>query len=230
VLLTVINSSGVERLERRLGYEFKDRDLLLRSLTNRSFGAHNNERLEFLGDSVLGLIVGEYLFRQYSNVSEGQLTRMRSILVKGETLADIAREMDLGDFLVLGEGERKSGGQNRESILADAVESLIAVIYLESGLDVCRDVVLGWLDSRLTNLAADRTNKDPKTKLQELMQSKGAPLPEYTIVTVTGASHNQQITVACHVSEPNLTTTATARNRKLAEKKSASLALEQLQS
>ena len=222
------NSSALERLQANLSYQFKDQSLLQRALTHRSFGASNNERLEFLGDGVLGLIIGEYLYRRFATQPEGQLTRLRALLVKGETLAGVARDLGVGECLVLGEGERKSGGQNRESILADAVESIIGGIYLEAGMDTCTEVTLGWFDSRITSLEIGET-KDPKTRLQETLQRHGLALPDYSIVEVTGASHNQEISVVCRIVDLDITTRATAKNRKQAEKSAAIAALDEIQ-
>ena len=224
-----MTSNSLDQLQTRLGYSFNDSKLLRRALTHRSFGATNNERLEFLGDSVLGVIVGEALFHKFPEASEGQLTRLRSALVKGETLAKIARELELGACLVLGEGELKSGGDKRDSILADAVESIIGAIYLEQGLPEATRVVLAWLSSRIDKLELAKPLKDTKTQLQEFLQAQGKPLPEYTIVEVQGQAHDQVITVSCRVTGVADAITASARSRKQAEKLAAENALQKLQ-
>lgn len=214
-----------QRLEQSLGYCFRDPSRLQLALTHRSYGATNNERLEFLGDSILNLIVGEALFQRFEAAREGQLSRLRSQLVKGETLADIAREFALGECLILGEGEMKSGGNRRDSILADTVEALIGAIYLESGLDICRERVLTWFAPRLNLLSLDTSAKDTKSRLQEYMQAQRQPLPEYVVVTIGGEGHAQRFTIECRVSLSKQTTQATASNRREAEKQAAAAML-----
>lgn len=210
-----------QRLEQRLGYHFKSQQQLQLALTHRSYGASNNERLEFLGDSILNFIVGESLFQRFELAREGQLSRLRSQLVKGETLAELAREFELGECLILGEGEMKSGGHKRDSILADCIEALIGTIYLESGLDVCRERVLAWLGSRLDQLTLDTSAKDSKSRLQEYMQARRQPLPEYIVVDVGGEGHAQVFTIECRIALSKETTQATATNRREAEKQAA---------
>ena len=170
-------SSNLDRLERKLGYSFRDKELMLLALTHRSYSGRNNERLEFLGDAILNFIAGEALFERFPLAREGQLSRLRARLVKGETLAVLARGFELGDFLRLGSGELKSGGFRRESILADALEALIGAIYLDAGMEAARERVLAWLADEMTNLTLVDTNKDPKTRLQEFLQSRGGELP-----------------------------------------------------
>lgn len=218
-----------QRLEQRLGYHFEDQRQLQLALTHRSHGATNNERLEFLGDSILNFVVGEELFKRFPEVREGQLSRLRSQMVKGETLAELAREFELGDCLVLGEGEMKSGGNNRDSILADSVEAIIGAIYLASGLDVCRERVLSWFASRLNQLGLNTSAKDSKSRLQEYMQAQRQPLPEYQVVDVSGEGHAQMFTIECRVALSKKSTSATASNRREAEKQAAAQMLVQLQ-
>lgn len=222
-------SSLLRDLEVRLDYEFRDNRLLQRALTHRSFGSPNNERLEFLGDSVLGAIIGHCLFDTYPEATEGQLTRIRASLVKGDTLAEVGRELDIGPCLILGSGEAKSGGRERDSLLADAVESLIGGIYLESGFTVCQGVVLRWFASRLSQLEIDKPLKDSKTQLQEMLQAQGLPLPVYTILDTEGQSHNQKITVSCTVEGVKEPFVATGKSRKQAEKLAAAAAINMLQ-
>lgn len=217
-----------QRLEQRLGYHFEDQRQLQLALTHRSHGATNNERLEFLGDSILNFIIGEALFKRFPEVREGQLSRLRSQMVKGDTLAEIAREFELGECLVLGEGEMKSGGHRRDSILADSVEAIIGAIYLASGLDVCRERVLTWFAPRLNELGLDTSAKDSKSRLQEYMQAQRQPLPEYVVVDVGGEGHAQMFTIECRVALAKQPTSATASSRREAEKQAAALMLTQL--
>lgn len=217
-----------QRLEQRLGYYFEDQRQLQLALTHRSHGATNNERLEFLGDSILNFIVGEALFKRFPESREGQLSRLRSQMVKGDTLAELAREFELGECLVLGEGEMKSGGSARDSILADSVEAIIGAIYLASGLDICRERVLTWFAPRLNKLSVDTSAKDSKSRLQEYMQAQRQPLPEYVVIAVGGEGHAQMFTIECRVALNNHPTSATASSRREAEKQAAVLMLAQL--
>jgi|SRR5690554_2385255 len=217
-----------ERLQSRLGYRFIKPEHLRLALSHRSVGANNNERLEFLGDSILNFIIAQALFDKFPEAREGQLSRLRSQLVKGETLAEIAREFDLGTCLHLGEGEMKSGGQRRDSILADAVEAIIGAIQVEAGIEVCRARVLAWYQARLEALSLDTPAKDAKTRLQEHMQSLHEPLPEYSVAEVEGEAHAQVFTVECHVSLLDTPERARASSRRVAEKKSAAQALKRL--
>lgn len=218
------------QIQRALGYEFADTALLARALTHRSAGKRNNERLEFLGDSILNHIIAEALYRQFDKASEGDLSRMRSALVRGDTLAKVARELGLGEHLVLGAGERKSGGWRRGSILADALEAVIGAMLLDSGLETCRERVLDWFGPRLEkmDLASDGAEKDPKTRLQEYLQGRGRPLPEYEVVNILGEGHEQQFLVACRLSKPALVVEGEGSSRQKAEKAAARNALERL--
>lgn len=221
------NDLLLERLCGRLGHSFERRDLLELALTHRSHGSRNNERLEFLGDSILGFTIGAALFEQFPQGREGQLSRLRAQLVSGETLAKLAREMEIGDCLRLGEGEMKSGGFRRASILADAVEALIGAIYLDAGLETARERVLAWFASRLQNLSLE-TAKDPKTRLQEWLQARQKPLPEYTVVEIAGAEHAQQFVVECRVSGLAQPVRGQASSRRGAEKAAATEAYNRL--
>lgn len=220
-----MSTSPLDRLERRLGHHFKDRDLLLVALTHRSFAGRNNERLEFLGDAILNFIAGEALFDLFPQAREGQLSRLRARLVKGQTLAVLARGFELGDYLRLGSGELKSGGFRRESILADALEALIGAIYLDAGMDVARERVLAWLDSELQGLTLVDTNKDPKTRLQEFLQSRGAQLPHYEVVDIQGEPHCRIFYVECQVALMNERTQGQGPSRRIAEQVAAAAAL-----
>ena len=186
-----------QRLQVQLGYEFKTVALLELALTHRSCGARNNERLEFLGDAALNFIMGEALYQQLTAVDEGDLSRQRATLVKGKTLAEIARELNLGEHLLLGSGEMKSGGHRRDSILADAVEAIIGAIYLDSGMAECKKCVLRWFASRLNKVSASADQKDAKTRLQEFLQGRSRPLPQYSVVAVSGEQHCQHFSVQC---------------------------------
>lgn len=221
-------NSKYQQLESRLGYHFNDQRQLQLALTHRSHSSSNNERLEFLGDSILNFLIGEALFGQFQEAREGQLSRLRSQLVKGDTLAELAREFNLGECLVLGEGEMKSGGHSRDSILADAVEAIIGAIYLESGLDICRERVLAWYSDRLDALRLDTSAKDPKSRLQEYLQAHHQPLPEYRIVEVGGEGHAQVFTIECLVGIAKQSTRAQASSRREAEKQAAEAMLVQL--
>ena len=217
----MIAKPNLQQLQQKIAYQFSDESLLSLALTHRSFAAENNERLEFLGDSLLGLTISEALFRTFPTMPEGILSRQRSGLVKGVTLAEIAREFSLSDYLIMGQGELKSGGFRRDSILADAVEAIIGAIFLDSDLAQCQRIILQWFDQRLKNISPDDELKDPKTRLQELLQSKKKPLPVYTVIHVEGASHEQTFTVSCEVALLNEAVEATASNRRLAEKQAA---------
>ncbi len=216
------------RLYAALGYEFQDVTLLEQALTHRSAAKDHNERLEFLGDAVLGMVIGEELFRHFPAVPEGKLTRMRSTLVKGDTLAELARETSIGDLLKLGPGELKSGGHRRSSILADAVEAILGALYLEAGLEQTRTVILSLWQSRITKLDPNAHPKDSKTRLQEFLQSRKQPLPQYEVVSITGKDHAQTFEVSCTVSSREKPITAAGNSRRKAEQEAARLMLEVL--
>ncbi len=218
-----------QRLEQRLGYRFRQPEWLETALTHRSAGRRNNERLEFLGDAILGFVISETLFKRFPEASEGQLSRMRASLVKGETLAGIARELELGDHLVLGPGELKSGGYRRDSTLADAVEALIGAIYRDGGLAPARAFILRHLGARIGELDPAGILKDPKTRLQELLQARGQPLPAYEVTAVTGKTHDQRFEVACHVDGLDAPARGTGASRRKAEQAAAAAALAQLE-
>lgn len=214
---------------RRLGHEFAEMALVNQALTHRSHGHPNNERLEFLGDSIVNFVVAEALFQRFPAASEGEMSRMRASLVRGETLAEIAREFAVGDCLQLGPGEMKSGGHRRESILADALEALIGAIYLDAGLDRCRERILVWYGTRLDTIVPGEVNKDPKTRLQELVQARRQPLPIYALVEASGEAHNQLFTVECSLPGTADLFTGSGASRRHAEQAAAALALTSLQ-
>lgn len=217
-----------KRLLNRLGYSFVDESLLDLALTHRSCGKLNNERLEFLGDAVLGMVVADNLYARFPDLREGDLSRYRSMLVKGTSLAEVARELDLGQHLHLGGGERKSGGHRRDSILADTVEAIIGAIYLDSGIDQARSAIERWLATRIEAVANRANEKDAKTQLQEYLQSKGKNLPSYEVTTVAGEAHDQTFTVSCTVQLLKSPVVASGSSRRAAEQLAAKQALELL--
>ncbi|MGC9385398.1 MAG: ribonuclease III [Hydrogenovibrio sp.] len=219
----------LERLAKALGYQYQNLELLQRALTHRSVGARNNERMEFLGDSLVNFIIADALFHQFHKISEGDLSRIRAYLVKGETLAKIGREYQLSDYLMLGPGELKSGGYRRESIIADTMEAIIASVYEDGGLEACRAFVLRSYENRLKALDPAKVGKDPKTRLQEVLQSSHQELPEYSVISVNGPAHAQDFTVCCYVAKLNRKFEATATNRRKAEQLAAEEALEILE-
>lgn len=221
--------NNIERLQKALGYTFSDDQLLVRALSHRSVGKNNNERIEFLGDSLLNLFITEALFKKLPDASEGELTRLRAHLVKGETLADIAREFDLGNYLLLGSGELKSGGYRRDSILADTVEALIGAIYIESGLETSRQSTLRWYTSRLAEISVDVIKKDSKTRLQEYLQKRKKPLPTYTVLEERGELHSRSYIVECRFTLAPKAFSASATNKRTAEKLAAEKALAYLE-
>ncbi len=211
-------------------YRFENEDLLRQALTHRSYSRRgNNERLEFLGDSVLGLIISRQIYARFDEASEGKLSRMRAALVKKQTLAEIARSIDLGDYLNLGGGELKSGGYRRESILADALEAIIAAVYLDGGEAAAERVVLGLYDERLDALDDAQQLKDAKTRLQEYLQARGMDLPSYSVDATSGKAHDQTFTVSCNLTELGLQSVGRGSSRKQAEQKAAQEMLARLE-
>lgn len=209
-----------------LGYVFQQPRLLEEALTHRSASSRNNERLEFLGDALLNLVIAECLFQRYPQASEGELSRLRANLVKGETLAELARGLKLGEGLRLGQGELRSGGPQRESILADALEAIFAAAYLDGGLAACRALILNLYRDCLEGLASAGESKDPKTRLQEYLQARQQPLPIYSVLEIRGEPHAQSFTVECAVADRRAV--AVGNNRRKAEQDAARQVLEQL--
>ncbi len=219
-------NEGVEQLCKRLGYRFRDPALLEQALTHRSANRRrNNERLEFLGDALLSQIVSGWLFEHFPDASEGQLTRMRASLVRGPTLAEVARELLLGESLYLGGGELKSGGSRRDSILADALEAVIGAIMLDGGEEPCRRVVLEWFNERLKTVSPQSAGKDPKTRLQEWLQADQHSLPEYDVLHVRGQAPAQEFEVICRLAAFGEDFSATGPSRRKAEQRAAREAL-----
>ncbi|MDQ6648061.1 MAG: ribonuclease III [Pseudomonadota bacterium] len=211
----------------KLNYRFQDPALAELALTHRSIGKPNNERMEFLGDALLGVVIAELLFEVHPKSNEGELSRLRAQLVNGQELAVVARELELGDELKLGPGELKSGGFRRDSILADAFEALVAAVYLDGGFDACRTTVRELFGERIAALR--RSSKDAKTRLQEYLQAGGWPLPNYELTASHGEDHAKTFDVSCAISEPvSLTTTASGISRRAAEQDAAEVVLAQL--
>ncbi len=208
-----------------LGHAFRRPELLEQALTHRSAGRRNNERLEFLGDGLVNLLVAELLYEQHRHASEGELTRMRAALVNGATLADVARSEELGERLHLGPGELKSGGFRRDSILADAFEALLAAIYLDAGWDACREIVRRLFAERVLDVAPD-LSKDSKTSLQELLQGRGLPLPTYTLLGTSGEEHAKNFEIECAIEVIDVHATGNGGSRRAAEQAAAGSALE----
>ncbi len=213
-------------LQERLGCQIGDPALLRLALTHRSHGSANNERLEFLGDAVLSFIVAEMLCDEFPEASEGELSRFRASLVSGATLGELGQELGLGEHLNLGEGELKSGGFRRASILADALEAIIGALYLDGGMVAVRDLVQRLLAARLAALPEAAALKDPKTRLQEWLQARGLALPAYTVMAISGEPHRQRFKVRCEIIELALTAEADANSRRAAEQQAAHQLLE----
>lgn len=219
----------LERLQTRLGYHFRDVSLLERALTHRSaHRSRNNERLEFLGDAYLGQVIAARLFEAFPEASEGQLTRMRARLVRGRTLAELARELELGTYLVLGGGELKSGGHRRDSILADAMEAIIGAIVLDRGGATCDEVVGRWFANRLEAISPEAVDKDAKTRLQEWLQARQYELPEYSVRDIEGQAPRQTFHVVCCLQNHDREFPASGSSRRKAEQSAARAALDWL--
>lgn len=218
----------MEKLLRRIGYKFRDANLFRLALTHRSVSNTNNERLEFLGDAILGFLIAEELYRRFPQAAEGELSRLRASLVKGQTLALIANELSLGDFVILGSGELKSGGYRRDSILACTLEALIGAVYLDGGETACRSLVTTLFAPRLDSVSPETIEKDSKTQLQEYLQARKLPLPAYELTKVEGEPHSQTFYVQCKVVELTEATSGEGRSRRQAEQEAARAALDKL--
>jgi ribonuclease III len=220
------NALAINQLSKKLGYCFQEPTLLIQALTHRSAKGDHNERLEFLGDSILGFVIAETLYDKFPQENEGDLTRMRSSLVKGVTLAEVARGFNLGEYLILGPGELKSGGHRRDSILEDAVEAIIGAIYIDSDMATCKSLILSWFEQRLNAIKPGQAQKDPKTRLQEYLQGRKIALPLYEVIDTTGQSHNQEFTVRCTTSEIDNEVITKGTSRRKAEQSAAQKVLE----
>ncbi len=211
-----------------LGYLFQNDRLLTQALTHRSVGGPDNERLEFLGDAVLGLVTAEALYASHPDADEGTLSRLRARLVRRETLEEIARELALGDLLRLGSGELRAGGHRRASILANALEAVFGAVYLDGGFSASQAVIMQQIGPRLAVLGADEELRDPKTRLQEFLQGRGHALPTYDVDQVSGSAHAQHFEVVCRVTTPSLEVRGAGPSRRAAEQQAAEQALRAL--
>jgi ribonuclease-3 len=217
-----------ERLQQDLGYRFAEHALLAQALTHRSHGSPHNERLEFLGDSVLNCVIAAELFARFGALPEGDLSRLRARLVRQEALHQLAQDLGVGEHLRLGEGELKSGGSERPSILADALEALIGAIFLDGGFAAARDAVRRLYEPLLAGLDPHDPGKDPKTLLQELLQARRIALPQYTVLTTRGAAHSQHFEVECVIPQLSVRTIGSGNSRRTAEQEAAMRAFEQI--
>jgi ribonuclease-3 len=215
-------------LQRKLGYSFAQASLLQQALTHRSHSVAHNERIEFLGDSVLNCCIAHQLYQRFGELKEGELSRLRANLVRQATLAELARHLELGTYLRLGEGELKSGGYRRPSILADGLEALFGAVFLDGGFVAAQGVILGLYASMLERLDPQILGKDPKTLLQELLQARKIPLPQYAVVATQGAAHSQQFQVECQIPQLAIRTTGFGASRRIAEQEAAQLAFAQM--
>lgn len=207
---------------------FNNPQLLNQALTHRSAGKQNNERLEFLGDSILSFVITQWLYENFSQLPEGKLSRMRSSLVKGTTLAEVARRFNLSDHLILGAGELKSGGFNRSSVLADAVEAIFGAVFIDQGIDAAKQFILAVMQEWLQNVNPNISDKDAKTRLQEFLQKNGYPLPEYQLLEEFGKDHLRSFRILCDVPDINMAAEAVNKSRKKAEQQAAQEILNQI--
>ena len=220
------SSNSLKRLQNRLDYHFEDARLLKLALTHKSHSREHNERLEFLGDAVLGYAIAESLYQNQPQLAEDALTLIRASLVRKETLAEVAQGIGLGEYLSLGSGERKSGGRQRASILADTMEAIIGAVNLDGGIDAARVLVLKLFADRLQQAGERGASKDPKTQLQELLQGRALALPVYEVVGTLGSEHQRTFTVSCRVADLDLTSTGRGSSRREAEKNAAQAMIE----
>lgn len=222
------SQNRMEKLSKILPASLQQTKCFKQALTHRSASGKHNERMEFLGDSVLGFVITRALYDLMPKATEGYLSRLRASLVNEGTLADIAVDISLGDYLNLGAGELKSGGFRRKSILSDTLEAVIASVYLEQGMDEARNFILHLFDERLDSLPSEDELKDPKSRLQELLQARGYAIPEYELISVTGDAHRQTFTAECVVKELKVSTQGVATSRRKAEQKAAKHAFQQV--
>ena len=222
-------ASNAKQLQDRLQYQFSDQQLLTLALSHRSCGSNNNERLEFLGDAVLGVTISSFLFQRFPEAREGDLSRIRSQIVRAESLAEIARNLDLGPELLLGPGEIKSGGHRRDSILGDTVEALIGAVYRDAGMAAAEACIHNWFGEQLEAVTLDMPVKDAKTSLQEWLQARGKPLPEYQVVKTEGEDHSRLYTMSCKIAAVEAAAEATASSRRKAEQLVAEKLLQELE-
>ena len=220
------DSFAIDNLRSRIGYQFKNAAVLTQAITHRSFSANNNERLEFLGDSVLNFIIAHQLYNRFNKLPEGDLSRLRAALVKESTLSEIASGLNIGESLKLGEGELKSAGWKRPSILADALEALVGAVYLDGGFAAAETLVLKLFEQKLANIDPKIIDKDAKSQLQEYLQGKKIELPEYGVVSIDGEAHAQTFKIECVIQKLHISTVGEGTSRRIAEQQAAQLALE----
>ena len=220
------DSFAIDNLRSRIGYQFKNAAVLTQAITHRSFSANNNERLEFLGDSVLNFIIAHQLYNRFNKLPEGDLSRLRAALVKESTLSEIASGLNIGESLKLGEGELKSAGWKRPSILADALEALVGAVYLDGGFSAAETLVLKLFEQKLANIDPKIIDKDAKSQLQEYLQGKKIELPEYGVVSIDGEAHAQTFKIECVIQKLHISTVGEGTSRRIAEQQAAQLALE----
>ncbi|MGY0612008.1 MULTISPECIES: ribonuclease III [unclassified Luteimonas] len=220
---------SIDAPARIAGHVFRDPALLAQALTHRSAGAPHNERLEFLGDALVGLIVAEALYLRWPKADEGAMTRARAEMVRESSLARIARALELGARITLGPGEMKSGGHRRDSILSDALEAVVGAIFLDAGFEACCAAVLPWFEPEIDGLPAGGIGKDPKTRLQEWLQARQRPLPTYELLSEGGEEHARIFLVRCQLSDPATDAEGSGSSRRAAEQEAASAVLAQLE-
>jgi ribonuclease-3 len=215
----------IDQLSRKLGYQFKNPELLNLALTHRSYADTNNERLEFLGDSIVNFVIAEALYHQFPHAQEGHLSRWRATLINRDTIGDLARQFELGRYLNLGPGELKSGGSDRQSILSCAMEAIIGAIYLDGGFEAIKNCIMHWYENLLDAISYEKNQKDPKTQLQEYLQSQHMTLPVYAVESIEGEAHQQAFVVSCTVDTIEEKAIGKGTSRRRAEQEAASVML-----
>jgi ribonuclease-3 len=223
-----MDNRHIEQLEKILDYTFSDKSLLELALTHRSFQGNNNERLEFLGDSILNFIIADLLFKEFNSLPEGDLSRLRSQLVKSTTLSEIGILLNLGDYLILGEGELKSSGWRRPSILADSVEAIIGAVFIDGGINASGDLITSWFKDKIDAIDPNNIQKDSKSILQEWLQAKKIALPDYNVISIEGEAHCQHFKVSCSIPKLGLGIEGEGSSRKIAEQSAAEAVLKNL--
>ena len=220
-----MNKDQLQSFEKIINYKFKQQDLLELALTHRSFKGSNNERLEFLGDSILNFIIADFLFKKFKNINEGDSSRLRSQLVKEQTLSDIAATINISDYLKLGEGELKSSGWRRPSIMADTVEAIIGALFLDGGIEASHQFISKFYEDKINIIDPKKIMKDPKSILQETLQARKIPLPLYEILSVDGVDHSQIFKISCLIPKLEIQSQGQGTSRKVAEQEAALSAL-----
>ncbi len=223
-----MDNRHIEQLEKIISYNFKDKSLLELALTHRSFKGKNNERLEFLGDSILNFIIADLLFKEFNLLPEGDLSRLRSQLVKSSSLSEIGILLNLGDYLILGEGELKSSGWRRPSILADSVEAIIGAVYIDGGISASSNLIIRWYKDEINSINPNDIQKDSKSLLQELIQAQKISLPDYNVVSIEGEAHCQHFKVSCSILKLGISIEGEGPSRKIAEQAAADEVLKKL--